>query len=87
MSSVVVGDRVGGGAVFLPDRRHLVPLRVGPGRAMRIGSLLVVVSRPVFFSPCVLVLPGVFCLVFGRASIVFGLVSLVVFFGLLWVPM
>ena len=87
LSSVVVGGWVGSGAVFLPDRRRLVPLRVEPGRAMRIGSPLVVVSRLVFCSSCVRVLLDVFCLVFGRVSIVSGLVGLVVFFGLLRVPM
>ena len=78
---------VDSGAVFLPDRRRLVPLRVVPGQAMRIGRPLVVVSRPVFFSSCVRVLLDVFCLVFGRVSIVSGLVGLAVFFGRLWVPM
>ena len=83
MSSVVVGDCVGGGAVFLPDRWRLVPLRVSPVWALRIESPLVVVSRPVFFSSCVRVLLGVFCLVVGRVSIVLGLVGLVGSFGLL----
>ena len=86
-SSVVVGSCVGSGAVFLPDRWRLVPLRVSPVWALRIESPLVVVSRPVFFSSCVRVLLGVFCLVFGRVLIVSGLVGLAVFFGRLWVPM
>ena len=79
--SVVVGDCVGSGAVFLPDRWRLVPLRVEPGWEIRIGRPLVVVSRPVFCSFCARVLLGVSCLVFGRVSIVSGLVGLAVFFG------
>ena len=86
-SSVVVGSCVGGGTVFLPDRWRLVPLRVSPVWALRIECPLVVVSRPVFFSSCVRVLLGVFCLVFGCVLIVSGLVGLAVSFGLLWVPM
>ena len=85
--SVVVGDCVGGGAVFLPDRWSLVPLRVEPGWGLRIGRPLVVVSRLVFCSSCVRVLLHVFCLVFGCVSIVSGLVGLAVCFGRLWVPM
>ena len=84
LSSVVVGGWVGGGAVFLPDRWRLVPLPVDPGRAIRIGSPLVVVSRPVFCSSCVRVSLGVRCLI---VSIVLCLVGLVDSFGLLWVPM
>ena len=87
LSSVVVDVCVNGGAVFLPDRRRLVPLPVEPVWATRIGRPLVVVSRPVFRSSCVWVSLGILCLVLWRVSIVPGLVGLAVSFGRLWVPM